>query len=239
MKTLSSLIGKPIISIYNGKIEGYVKNLLFDKKLNKLCYLQFFDDNTQEEKLVQSKSVYKVGQDAIILKNDADIILDTIDISNFINPTNFDVYSLDGNKLGKVNDIAITDNNKIENLILNNQNKLTTNSILNVGENVIILKAEHQKVKITDFKNKSKIVKWLNKDIKVETQNGVTIITPQKPKKMLTNNFNFLLGRKTTKSIYADNGELLVKKQTKITNNVIEIVCKYGKLKDLTANSVF
>lgn len=236
MKTLSNLIGKPIISIYNGQIEGYVKNLLFDKKLTKVVFLQFFDDNTQEEKLLQTKTIYKFGQDAIIIKNDSEVIIDTVDISNYINPINLEVYSLDGNKKGKIVDVALNEC-KVDNLILQNNKVLAINNVLNVGKNVVILKNELKKVKITDFKNKTKFVK-VNSNIKVEMQNGSTIITPQKPKKILTNNIDFLIGRKTNKNIYADNGELIVKKQTKVTSSIIDIVCKYGKLKELTSNSI-
>ncbi|MGN1221647.1 MAG: PRC-barrel domain-containing protein [Christensenellales bacterium] len=238
MKTLSNLIGKPIISIYNGKIEGYVKNLLFDKKLTKLCFLQFFDDNTQEEKLLNVKSIYSIGQDAIILKNSFEIILDTIDESNYINPNNFQIYSVAGNKIGKVADITLNDKNKIENLVLQDKTKLLLKNILNVGDRVIILKEGQSKLKISDFKSKTNIIKYSKSNIKVEIQNGVTVIKPQKPNKVIANNYEFLIGRKTNKNIYADNGELLVKKQTKISTNIIDVVCRNGKLKELTANSI-
>ena len=238
MKTLSNLIGKPIISIYNGKIEGYVKNLLFDKKLTKLCFLQFFDDNTQEEKLLNVKSIYSIGQDAIILKNSFEIILDTIDESNYINPNNFQIYSVAGNKIGKVADITLNDKNKIENLILQDKTKLLLKNILNVGDRVIILKEGQSKLKISNFKSRTNIIKYSKSNIKVEIQNGVTIIKAQKPNKVITNNYEFLIGRKTNKNIYADNGELLVKKQTKISTNIIDVVCRNGKLKELTANSI-
>ena len=238
MKTLSNLIGKPIISIYNGKIEGYVKNLLFDKKLTKLCFLQFFDDNTQEEKLLNVKSIYSIGQDAIILKNSFEIILDTIDESNYINPNNFQIYSVAGNKIGKVADITLNDKNKIENIILQDKTKLPLKNILNVGDRVIILKEGQSKLKISNFKSRTNIIKYSKSNIKVEIQNGVTVIKPQKPNKIITNNYEFLIGRRTNKNIYADNGELLVKKQTKINTNIIDIVCRNGKLKELTSNSI-
>ncbi|MGN1213025.1 MAG: PRC-barrel domain-containing protein [Christensenellales bacterium] len=238
MKTLSNLIGKPIISIYDGKIEGYVKNLLFDKKLTKLCFLQFFDDNTQEDKLLNVKSIYSIGQDAIILRNSFDVMLDTIDVSNYVNPNNFDIYSVDGNKIGKVSDITLNDKNKIENLVLQDKTKLLIKNILNVGDKVVILKQGQSKLNISFFKSKANIIKYNKSDIKVEIQNGVTYIKPQKPNKIITNNYEFLIGRKTNKNIYADNGELLVKKQTKINTNIIDVVCRNGKLKELTANSV-
>lgn len=238
MKTLSNLIGKPIISIYDGKIEGYVKNLLFDKKLTKLCFLQFFDDNTQEDKLLHVKSIYSIGQDAIILRNSFDVMLDTIDVSNYVNPNNFDIYSVDGNKIGKVSDIILNDKNKVENLVLQDKTKLLINCILNVGDKVVILKERQSKLNISFFKSKANIIKYNKSNIKVEIQNGVTYIKPQKPNKIITNNFEFLIGRKTNKNIYADNGELLVKKQTKINTNIIDVVCRNGKLKELTANSV-
>lgn len=231
MKTLSNLIGKPIISIYNGSIEGYVKNLLFDKKLTKLCAIVVVDDKTQEEKLLLAKSVYKTGQDAIVLKNNTSIILNTTDNTTYTNPTNKDVFSVDGNKVGKIADVAISEDNKIEYLILQNNSHLLAGNILNTGSDIIVVKPQQQNVKISYFKDKP-VFKTTNNNQIVQIQNNIT-----KPNRLLANNYGFLLGRKTNKNIYADNGELLVKKQTKITNFVIDNVCKNGKLKELATSS--
>ena len=127
---------------------------------------------------------------------------------------------------------------KVENLVLQDKTKLLINCILNVGDKVVILKERQSKLNISFFKSKANIIKYNKSNIKVEIQNGVTYIKPQKPNKIITNNFEFLIGRKTNKNIYADNGELLVKKQTKINTNIIDVVCRNGKLKELTANSV-
>lgn len=236
MKTLSNLIGKPIISIYNGKTEGYVKNILFDTKLNKICFLQFFDDKTQEEKLLPAKNIFNVGQDAITIKNNSVILLDTINTSNYASPVNYEVYTIEGNKVGKIIDIELENTNNVKRLILQNKTHLLTNQILQIGENIVFLKNSQNKVTVNNFKDKTKITKS-KQNIKVELQNNTSLTNYQKPNKLL-GNYDFLIGRKNSKNIYADNGALIVKKQTKITTLVIEMVCKYGKLKELASNSI-
>lgn len=235
MKTVSNLIGKPILSVYEGRIEGYIRNILFDKKMNKICILQFFDDITQEEKIIEFKNIYHIGQDAIITKNSNCVLLDTISDDNFVSPINKDVYNTSGEKVGKVIDVFLNEKNEVENLCLQNQNTLSVSEILNVGKNVILQKCKN--VTLSQFKSKAKIIKESGEKIKVEIQQ-TPITAPKTPKKLVSGSIDFLIGRKLTKNIYADNGELLAKKQTKINNVILDLICKNGKLKELTINSL-
>jgi hypothetical protein len=240
VEKISGLLGKPVISIYDGNIDGYVKNVLLDKKLTKLCYIVYFDDNTQEEKIVQAKSIFSIGQDAITLRNCDDVLLENSVITDCINPINCELFTIYGAKQSKITDAIINKKHCVEHLLLQNGEKLFAKDILNTGKNVAILKTDDKKISIANFKNKVQFPNIKSPNLtKVEIQQE-----PEKtkvsslPKKILTSNYEFLIGRKVDKNIYADNNELIIKKQSKITNMIIDIACKNGKLKELTANSV-
>ena len=62
MEKLSKLLGKPVINIFDAQLEGYVKNILIDDKFQKALWLEIFDDDNQEEKLVDAKGIYSIKQ---------------------------------------------------------------------------------------------------------------------------------------------------------------------------------
>lgn len=238
---VKELLGKPVISIYDGKIEGYVNNVAFDKKLNKLKGIQFFNDDTQEELFTFTTNIYKVGEDAITIKNSADMLLaNTLNIDN-INPINFEVFSIYGKLISKLTDVEIDNFYKVNSIVLQNNDILKPADILNLGNNVMLIKDTSKNIKLCNFKKQTKIIPNSKNNILVEIQQDLpllnTVVNPI-PTKLTTNNYSFLIGRKVDKNIYADNKELIIKKQSKITNTVIDIACKYGKLKDLTISSL-
>lgn len=233
MEKVSNLLGKPILNIFEGKIEGFVKTIYFDKKLDKLCWIEFFNDTTQEEKMINAKNIYHVGQDAITIKNGDEIYNENLIFNECINPIHLDVFSVIGDKIGKVCDIQINDKFMVEQVVLSDQKTMSQKNILNAG-NVIIFKQENENFKVINFKSKNKI-----KNIKSQTK--VQILNTNNnplPKKLITKNYAFLIGRKVDKNIYADNSELIIKKNTKINQMIIDIACKNGKLKDLASNSI-
>ena len=76
MKNLTNFLGKPVISLYEGNLEGYVKNVIFDKSLKKLKYFVLFEDNEfQDEKMLEISKVYNFNNDAIIIKNNSTLEL--------------------------------------------------------------------------------------------------------------------------------------------------------------------
>ena len=50
MRNLTELIGKPVLSLYESKIQGTIKNVLFDKNLKKLKYFVLFENNDLKKK---------------------------------------------------------------------------------------------------------------------------------------------------------------------------------------------
>ena len=148
------------------------------------------------------------------------------------------MFDTDGNCLGKVNDLAVNNRCEIENLFLQNDELLNIKDIVNIGKNLII-KNGKKTVKIASLKPKSKILpSTLNTNIKVSIQeNSKAKTVATMPKKMIVGS-EFLIGRKVGQNIYSDNKQLIIKKQSKITNQIVDIASKNGKLKELTTFSV-
>ena len=243
MKKISELLGKPVISIYNGNIEGFINNVFCNDKLTKIEYLQFFDDENQGEKLSSIKNIYHIGEDAITIKNNDDVFVENTIMNVGINPINFDLYTINGKKVSKISDVEFNDKFAIKNIICQDGQTLSSKQILKLGKNVAIKSESKNAVKISNFKSKAKI---LNSDshqnIKVEIQNELPLIPKSKisplPKKLVTGGYEFLIGRKVDKNIYSDNKELIIKKQSKITSAIIDVASKNGKLKELTTSSI-
>lgn len=238
MENVSQLLGKPVISIYNGNLEGFVKNVLIDKKLKKLLWLEIFDDESQEEKLVSLKNICYLNNDAIMLKNNENIFLMNTLETNCINPIGYKVYELNGKFDDKIIDFVYDKSLNIETVILQNNKQLKIDEILNVGFGIVI-KKDNSNVKLYNFKPKTKII--TNDDIKeqkVEALERKITMVKQHPNKILTAGYEFLIGRKVGQNIYSENKQLLVKKNTKISNQVIDIASQNGKLKELTTYSV-
>ena len=239
LEYISKLLGKPVISIYNGKLEGYVKNVLVDKKLKKLVCLELFDDETQEEKLVEMKNMYSTNNDAIMLKNDEYVLLENTVFHDHINPIGFKVYTINGKYENRVKDLTFDDKLNIKEIYLQNNETLLKENILNLGDNLII-KKDNLKVKLSTFKPRLKI-----SEIEVLEEQKVTALEQEnlkpvktQPNKILTAGYEFLIGRRVGQNIYSDTKQLLVKKNSKINSQVIDIASKNGKLKELTTFSL-
>ena len=237
MENLLNLLGKPVISIYNGTLEGFVKNVLVDNKLKKILWLEIFDDENQDEKILNVKSIFSLKNEAIMIKNNEGIFnSNTIDF-NCVNPLGFKVYDIDGKFESKITNLLFDDKFNITSTLLQNNLSLDNNTILNTGNNLII--KSNKKVKISYFKPKAKIELQQNIEQKVEAlEIKNTPVIKAHPNKFLTAGSEFLIGRKVGQNIYSNSKQLLVKKNSKITNQIIDIASKNGKLKELTTFSI-
>lgn len=236
MEKLSKLLGKPVINIFDAQLEGYVKNILLDKKFQKAVWLEIFDDESQEEKLVDARNIYSLNQDAIMLKNSEHVFFSNTIIQKEINPIGYKVYTQNGSFVDKVLDIEFDEKLHVKNILLKTQNALDKKSVLSIGKNVIIQKTNKTTKLSTFAPSNVKIDSNLSNSVEImETEQPKQIVVP---KKMLTTSFDFLIGRKVGQNLYAENGQLIAKKQSKITNHIIDIASQNGKLKELTTYSV-
>lgn len=235
MEKLSKLLGKPVINIFDAQLEGYVKNILIDDKFQKALWLEIFDDENQEEKLVDAKGIYSIKQDAIMLKNGEKIFLADTVIKKEINPVGYKIYTQTGKYVDKVFDVEFDDKLRVKNIFLKTQNVLDKKMVLSIGKNIIIQK-ENKNAKISSFApSKVKTENGSNLVEIMETEQTKQIVVP---KKVLTTSYEFLIGRKVGQNLYAENGQLIAKKQSKITSHIIDIASQNGKLKELTAYSL-
>ena len=236
LENVSKLLGKPVINIYDGVLEGYIKNILVNTKLEKVVWVEIFDDNTQEDKIINIKDIYYLNNDAVMIKNNSNVFIAETINTFCINPIGYKIYTLEGKYQDKVVDLIFDDKNKINKILLSNNEYLEYQSILKVG-NGIIIKKEKKNMKITNFRPQSISNTNNLPEQTVEIMNNATQIS-NNPKKMLATGFEFLVGRKVGQNIYSENKQLIIKKQSKITPHIINIASQNGKLKELTTFSI-
>ena len=285
MKKLTELIGKPVLNLYESKIQGTIKDVLFDKNFKKLKYFVIFEDtdnDLNEEKILKSRDIYNIGQNAVVIKNGGYLEVKTIIIDEKTNPINNDCYNSSGDYLGKVVDVLLDDNFFIEQILLDNNERINVAEIITNGDNVLLVQNKDKVVKLFSFKsraiknneeNKKILVEILNNEKVDETTEDETQeieqdieqnnsfkpleqtnednenkIEPIKPKKklILTNlnlpltkatKDNYLIGRKVTQNIYSSNHELVIRKNTRITEKTIVTAKMYSVIKELSVYS--
>lgn len=275
MKQITDFLGKPVLSLYEGNVEGYVKNVIFDKNFKKMKYLVIFEDNEfQDEKMLDASKVYNYGESAITIKNNSCLELKKEEILEIQNHINCKVYTTLGDYIGIIADIEIDEKNfTISNVILTNKQKIKPNQFLTFGQDVFFMQNEDKPIKIANIKKKDNILtnttnqpssfvsilplqnnvdalsiiqennQDLNNQGNVESQSILkeskkyTFNDNSLPRKIVVNNTDFLIGKKTTKTIYSSNNEIIVKKNTLINQKIIKQALIYNKLRELSIYS--
>lgn len=233
MKLLSDFIAKRVLNLSSGQIEGTIKNACFDTNFKKVENFKMFDDE-DEEYLLNVKKICAVGQDAVVIRNKDAMILaiNEAECRDF-STINMQVYSADGENIGRVTDLELTDNYRLNSLVIGDQ-KVSPDNIISLGQ-VIVTKGENSisilsKSRANPFKNS------------VDATRKVTILAPQIEHKTTVPSVpvraiaspNFLLGKRAVKTIYGTNNEIIIKKESPITALTLESAKRHGKLVELT-----
>lgn len=276
MKNLTNFLGKPIISLYEGNIEGYIKNVVFDKSLKKIKYFVIFEDNEfQDEKMLEINKIFNFNHDAIIIKNNSCLELKKEEVFGISNHINCKVYSTTGEYLGLVSDIELNDDLSTNKIILSTNLEFFPYQFLTFGQDLFIKQDESNIIKLANIRKRDSILNaMIQRDTKVsilpkleaqsiEIQEQTVpqlpvfpepteeilqkINKPKKkyifnecslPKKLLLNNSDFLIGRKTTKTIYSSNNEIIIKKNMIINQNILQKAVVFNKLRELAVYSI-
>ena len=255
MYKLSDILSKPIVNLYNGNYEGTIKDISFDEKFKQAKWLILFDEEGEEFALDINK-IYVVGKNAITIKN-SDGLFQTTSINDNLknNPINLSCCTIDGNLLGRLNDIEFNKNFYIENFSIEN-NTYTPNKIINIGKTLIIVNNENKKINIANFKPKFKNEKETTANIvtiqptqsndivapkieeveSIETKKNFIINEGINQQRILSNQ-NFLLGRKATKTVYGFNNEIIIKKDSIINSKNLEYAKLHNKISELAVFS--
>ena len=248
MNTLSTVLGKPVISLYNGQVEGTILNAIFDKKLKKIKYLSIFNDNNEEEittelRILETKNIYNLGQDAVVIKNNSCLenASNYEPELNIVNPINSIVYTALGTYLGKITDIVFDDNFNVTECALNNNQSFQIDNLIKFSDGITIIQDKNKKIDVTKFKTKKPAITKTNEVVKILRIDNINNIvplhnedntSPTLPTKV-TSSVDFLLGRVITENLYTQSKELIAKKGNIISLKTIENARKFGKIKDL------
>lgn len=239
MFKLSNIVGKPIISLYNGQIEGIITNAIFDKKLQKVKYFLIINETNDETLELNStlltKDIYHIGQDAIVIKNNSYIMYSNLsdETKLSINPINCDIFTTLGEKIGVVKDVIFDEHFNVINLELADNNTISIKNIANYSNELIIMQDETKSINISKFgykkpkiQNTNEVVKILRKDNQLSTH---PTTLPQK----ITIRTDLMIGRTINENIYSQSKEIIAKKGTIISQKIIDNAKKYGKIKEL------
>jgi len=240
MISLSQIINKKVISVFECEELGNISGIYVDKKL-KCNYLVINKDNMQW--LLKPNTILYIN-DVIIIKNKSFVNLKdnlTLALANQSTLLNSYVYNVEGNYMGIIKDVYFSKGYNTDLIILDNNEQIMTRNILNIANNMCIISTDTPH-KISNFRPKSipnhKQTKLL--DTLVETCKAPEKIIPEKinpPPTAISTQTNFdyskLLGRKINKNIISSNGEILFKAQTYITKDCIKKIKTFGKLYEI------
>ena len=259
---LTDLISKQIINIYDGKICGTIYDILY--KDNKLVFLKAFDKN-DDEYIVDCSKIYSVGKDAVTVKNGAAMYFgEMIDKTLLESPIGKNVYSLQGEKIGTIEDLEVS-KYRIDKYVVGKD--LIKCSNIYVGKEIALYDPSTNKLKRRNFAVKMpthvagenrQVVAFDNENTKVNTRENDEddlqnhSISPSiegklemqankspSPKKIIgIGSGKFLIKRKVDKTIFGINNEILVKKGATINQNVLDNCTKHGKLFELALHSI-
>ena len=219
MLKASTILGMQVISLFEGQVEGYVKNLIFSKDYKKLKTLIICNDKFEDKQFtLKTNDIFKIN-DVIFIKNQTFIVSSTNEQDN--SPINLNAFQADGKSLGSLNDVILDDKFNVIKFITNLNE--VSNSIAKINNNLIIFNTDEILLKLYLFKPKQKLRVINNSSTKTVILNN-------------TLNYNFLLGRKVTKDILSFNNEMLIKNGTTVTERTVQIAKQNGKLRELALN---
>lgn len=250
MNKLSNILGRPVISLYNGQIEGTIINASFDKKMQKIKHLLILDepiesttdDMLNEIKILATKDVYIIGQDAIIVRNNSCIFnYSTLEPDiQYMNPINSEVYTVLGKRIGKIFDINFDNNFNVISCVIDDNNEVSIEKLATLGNGLVLMQDKNKEIEINRFRIKRPSVEKTSEPIKILRKDSPVIqnfnidkhLSTTLPLK-ITGSADILLGRVITQNLYNQSKELIAKKGNIITQNVIKNARKNGKIKEL------
>lgn len=208
-KFLSRDIGKRVLTL-GGDVLGTVKGALLSTGYKRVAGYTCFEEENGEEFCFCVENVFRVGTSAVVLKENP-----TPPQTAFPSPVGLTAFSLDGDGLGVVTDIAL-DGDRVTTLVTPS-GEYPLNRIVSVGQSVMIDLAT-PRTRLPLSRKKERQVEEVQTNVRYGDQ--------------------LLLGRKIKKDVYNQRGERLAKEGQIVTREILEEVKKYGKLAELTAVSL-
>ena len=224
-----------VLSLYEGELLGVVDKLYFDKKMKKLCEIQLLNESGARF-ILPTKKIFHIGKNAITIKNNQAVQMREVENEFCVAPIQTKAYSITGEFLGVVQEIALNEKFLTENILLDNGSVLKSFDIASLGKSAVVF-YNNNKLNVNQFSPKQpkafkrkvvQIAKILPKETEVAVQPVKT-----ETKQVVLQNPNFLIGRVCTKDIFNFNNELLIKAHSVVNKKNLKEINKFGKLKEL------
>lgn len=151
-----NLIAKPVISLFDASVVGTVISVKFSEDLKKLkaLIIENASDVGYDELVLDCKNIYKVGADAVLIRNRACLQEGDIDALNGFNPINLPVYTTSGDKLGIVQNFIITPSFHVEKICCGDDKEISVSDIAKINTNVILVNTKEHNISVNKFRPK-------------------------------------------------------------------------------------
>lgn len=250
-QTVNYYLGKPVVTL-EGEILGTVSNVRFTGKMSKLKFLEAFGEN-EDNFFVDVKRIFTAGENAVIVKSCGCVSENAEGCS----PLNLPVYTAEGEYVGICYDVVLK-GFVSENLLVEGGKEVPCAQIVTVGKNAVIINPDGKKLPPVKRKTSGAAAAFSESRDEAESQPEAALSesvvqtaaageqtaaetggkpAPKLPDSVIANN-KLLLGRKVQKDIYNQRGEIIIRKSNIITAYTLETAKKYGKLFELTVNSL-
>ena len=244
MLNLTDIISKPVLSLSQGKALGSVENIVFDSKLCKMTYLCIFDEEYGDKRYIPSGLVLYACNNSVVVKSA--FYFDKEIIENC--PLRANVYSYDGKKSGIITDILLADDFTLLYLKDDSGKIIKRQNIVSFSTSAAVTCFDEDKIdKLKRIRPKKPVQKRKKvEDIKESTENIIVIGNCDNSENTNSENmhlrnivppYNYLVGRKTIKDIFDDNNKLIIKQNSVITKNIIDLCRRGNSLMILAKNS--
>ena len=103
MERIKSIVSKKVISVEEGKLCGYVLDLVFDENMKQFLGLIVVDDETENTYFLNRKDIISQGDDCVMIDGENVLSFDISSVRN--NPIGKNIYDINGINLGRVVDV--------------------------------------------------------------------------------------------------------------------------------------
>ncbi len=222
-----------VLSLYEGDLLGKVDKLLFDKKLKKLCEIELIGVDGARL-ILPIKNIYHVGKNAITVKNNQAILMESEQSDLCIAPLSSKVFSISGEFLGVVDEISFNEKFLSEKISLETGELLDVKDIASCGRNTVIFYNSDKKINLNNFTPSKQPKQFKGEEVVAQTLpiEQKEIKTYEK-KNVTVQNTNFLIGRVCTKDIFNFNNEILIKAYAVVNKKNLKEISRFGKLREL------
>lgn len=219
MRKLSDFIGKPLFT-KAGENAGTVKNALLSKNLKTVRAFEYFDG--QEDEHILPASSVRSAEDALMVASLAEkTYKDAVPA-----PFGIAVYSETGETLGNVSDFLL-DGSEVKALCLAGGTEVETGRIASVGDALI-----------ADLTSPLPLKPKRSAQPKAKRAAAHAAAKPKEsaaaPSKMPKAGSGLLTGRRAPADVRDARGNVIVKKDTVITADVLKRAMAHSKLFELT-----